>query len=162
MDDIGARVERKPQEIFVTVCCSICYDSYRFMTATKILKLKPHNITALQMLLFLLSFKENICIAEIGKQEVVIADGFQNRYPKDCLIWSCGSFLYQARFTTLNGIICSHSDRWRCLKNRTLVCCACTQIQDAVIFEKNTNSYYYFRLNLSAFVKSYGLINLQI
>ena len=33
------------------------------------------------------------------------------------------------------------------------MCCAFTQSHDAVIFEKNTNSYYYFRLNLSAFLK---------
>jgi hypothetical protein len=67
-----------------------------------------------------------------------------------------GFFLYQARFTTLNGVICNHSEAWRCFKHRTLVCCVNTQSHGAVIFEKNTNSYYYFRLNLSAFRKELG------
>jgi hypothetical protein len=79
LDDIGSRVERKPKKIFVTVCCSIWYDSYQFTTATNILKLNPCNIRAVQVLLFLLSLKENICITEFGKEEVVIAGGFQNR-----------------------------------------------------------------------------------
>jgi len=129
------------------------WQSYQFTTATKNLKLNPCNIRAVQVLLFLLRFKENICIAEIGKQEVVIAGCFLNRQPKECLIWNWVSFLYQARFTTLNGIICRYCERWRCFKNRTLVCCACTQNHEAVIFEKNTNSYYYFRLNRSVFRK---------
>jgi len=80
LDDIGPRVERKPQKIFVTVSCSICYDRViNSRRQQKILKLNPYNIRAVQVLPFLLSFKENMCIEEIGKEEVVIAGGFQNR-----------------------------------------------------------------------------------
>jgi hypothetical protein len=46
-------------------------------TATKILKLHPYKFRAVQ-LLFILDFKQKICIAEIGKQEVGIVCGFKN------------------------------------------------------------------------------------